>query len=512
MADNKAQSAESKPRIRFSIRFKFSLSIITLLIVIISTITVYIVLRERELLKTQIYQLIKRELIHLANTTQRNLGVDDLPVSSAISDIKKIDYAKYSYVLNNDMKIVYFFDDIRKSAIGEQIKDGIDRDKGVKGDNAISVIIYEDPADANGEIHDFSKDLTRIDGTVFAKVVIGISDKIIRDETSNLLWAIIPIFLGFLIISVLGSVILAGIIIKPIKKLSLGAEIIGKGNFDHRIEIASSDELGQLAREFNQMTSMIREAKDQEIESRLMSEQMEMAKEIQEGLNPMGFYEKDGIEIKGFTRAAKGVGGDYFDYIDIDQYRVGALISDVSGKGVPASLVMVMIRTVFTSYVTREDIDCAAVVTAINDALSADFAIDKFATLFFVIYNRKTEELAFSNAGHAPLFLYRAETNSCTFAKLDGVPIGIMEDVDYNQARVQLNKGDIVLMFSDGVTEMRNADRNEYGLNRVIDLLIANNKISAKDIVDMLVQDVDSFRGDVPPHDDMTMLVMKRSE
>ena len=98
------------------------------------------------------------------------------------------------------------------------------------------------------------------------------------------------------------------------------------------------------------------------VESRVMEEQLELAKEIQEGLNPMGFYDKDGIQIKGFTRAAKGVGGDYFDYIDIDKNRVGALISDVSGKGVPASLVMVMIRTVFVSYISRKDVQCASVV------------------------------------------------------------------------------------------------------------------------------------------------------
>jgi sigma-B regulation protein RsbU (phosphoserine phosphatase) len=224
----------------------------------------------------------------------------------------------------------------------------------------------------------------------------------------------------------------------------------------------------------------------------------------------MGYYEKDGIQIKGYTRAAKGVGGDYFDYIDIDENRVGALISDVSGKGVPASLVMVMIRTVFTTYVRRPDVDCSSVVTAINDSLSSDFAIDKFATLFFMIYDRKTEELSFTNAGHAPLYCYRAKLGAFTATQLDGVPIGIMEDVQYKQGRIRLNPGDIVIMFSDGVSEMRNMNKDEYGLERVHKMLLENHHLSAKDFVEKLVAEVNAFQGEAPQHDDMTMLVFKR--
>jgi sigma-B regulation protein RsbU (phosphoserine phosphatase) len=300
------------------------------------------------------------------------------------------------------------------------------------------------------------------------------------------------------------------IIIRPIKKISYGASVIGKGDFSYRIDVKSSDELGMLAAEFNQMTEMIQDSKEKEIETRIMNEQLEIARDIQEGLNPMGYYNKKGIQIKGSTKAAKGVGGDYFDYIDIDEDRVCALISDVSGKGVPASLVMVMIRTVFTSYVTRKDIDCASVVKAINDSLSADFAIDKFATLIFLIYNRATGELAFSNAGHGPLFCYRADRKVCTRTTLDGVPIGIMEEVDYKQAKIKFNPGDMVVLYTDGITEMRNEHREEYGLERVHKLMLEHNELNANDFLDLLINDVEIFRGETPPHDDTTALVFKR--
>jgi sigma-B regulation protein RsbU (phosphoserine phosphatase) len=515
MEKNKVKPAppeEKKDKIRFGIRAKFSLSIISLVFFIVLTITGYIVIREGNLLKDQIFQLINRELVHLGNSAFRNINIDDLAVTSSVNDLKKIPYVRYTIVLDRVDLIHTYFDNRGERTVKEKLNDSVLRKQNGPKDTGAVVVDYDDPLDPDGSIYDFSKTVFNQDGVKFATVIIGISDIVVREAQRNLLLTILPIFAAFMLISIAGSVILASFIIKPIKKLSEGAAVIGSGNLDFRIDITSSDELGRLAGEFNQMTLLIKSAKDKEIESRLLEEQMEMAKDIQEGLNPMGFYDKAGVQIKGFTRAAKGVGGDYFDYIEIDENRVGALISDVAGKGVPASLVMVMIRTVFTSYVTRDDIDCAAVLTAINDSLSADFAIDKFATLFFVIYDRSTEELTFANAGHAPLFCYRAKNNACTFAKLDGVPIGIMEDVDYTQSKVKLEPGDIVFMFSDGITEMRNAAKDEYGFKRVVDFIVENNALNAKELVDKLVIDVDDFRGDVPPHDDMTLLFLKRSE
>ena len=143
--------------------------------------------------------------------------------------------------------------------------------------------------------------------------------------------------------------------------------------------------------------------------------------------------------------------------------------------------------------------NCARVVRAINDSLSADFAIDKFATLFFMIYDRETEELSFSNAGHGPLLCYRADRNAITVTKLDGVPIGIMEDVEYKQAKVKLNPGDMVVLYTDGVTEMRNEQREEYGYVRMHKLLVENHDMNAKDFVELLVEDVDTFRGNATP-------------
>lgn len=507
----------TQKKIRFGITLKFSLAIISLVSAIILTIAVFIVYRESDILKEQVFNFVQREVVHLSNTAQQTIGFDELTLSDSVNELKKLDFLKYVFVLNNNNEIIYYFD--RRGPEGETkheerkvLNDNVQRVIDERSDRtATEIKDYHDETGA-GKIYDFSKIvLSRIDNKTKAGVVIiGLSDIIIRKEIENVKKLIIIIFLGFLVISIAATVVLATIIIRPVKKLSHGAAVIGKGDLNYRIEVNTSDELGRLAEEFNTMTAMIRDAREKEIETRIMNEQLEIARDIQEGLNPMGYYNKKGIQIKGYTRAAKGVGGDYFDYKDIDEDRVCALISDVSGKGVPASLVMVMIRTVFATYTKRKDIDCASVVRAINDSLSADFAIDKFATMFFMIYDRKTEELSFSNAGQGPLFCYRASQGECTRTSVDGVPIGIMEDVEYKQAKVKLYPGDIVMLYTDGITEMRNPEKDEYGLKRVRQMLIEHHDMSAEEFTSFLVEDVDRFRNGASQHDDMTMLVFKR--
>jgi len=500
-------SKEKHPRILFSLKIKFSLAIIILTSIIIAIMTYYFINEESKILTNEIIKFAEREIEHLTNTAKESISQkDELPLVAAIKNIQKITSIKYVYILDNKNRILQNFNPkMNGKILDDDIKNSIGENK------KKAMIVIPDPDDREGSIYNFTMSIMhpykkRRIGTTR----IGFSDKIIRDEVSKIKRTVMLIGLFFLAFSIFGAIVLASITVNPIRKLTKGASAIGAGELDYTIDVTRSDELGQLAFEFNLMSKKLKKAKELEIEKRLMEDQLDLAKEIQEGLNPMGYYEKDGIEIKGYTRAAKGVGGDYFDYIDIDEKRVGALISDVSGKGVPASLVMVMIRTVFVSYMNRKNVECAGVLGAINNSLGVEFAIDKFATLFFMIYDRQNEELSFANAGHGPLFCYRNNLKSCTLTKLDGMPIGIMEDVEYQQAKVKFFPGDVVVLYTDGITEMRNEEKEEYGLNRVQKFLINNPNLSAKEFIEQIVDDVDEYRGNAQPHDDMTILVMKR--
>lgn len=501
------------PRVKFSIRFKLAFAIIALVATIIIIMAIYVRMDSSGMLREEIISFAQRETEHLAMVAEDAYkSDDDLSIVATIENLKKVPAIEYAYLLNEKNFVRMSLDPKKNGA--DMSKDAATL-AAVKNADHKKILRkkYPDPKDENGEIYDFSKPIVNpLSGDRAGTVRLGFSDRVIRKRIMDLTYNIIYIALVFLGVSVLGSVLLSGVIIKPIRKLSEGAAEIGRGNLDYRIGLNSSDELGKLAYEFNVMTMQLKKGKDIEIEKRIMDEQVDIAKDIQEGLNPMGFYNKKGVEIKGFTRAAKGVGGDYFDYIDINENMVGALISDVSGKGVPASLVMVMIRTVFvTQTKDKRDVQCAHVVRTINDSLSADFAIDKFATLFFMIFDRSKEELSFSNAGHGPLMCFRSSLNSFTVSKLDGVPIGIMDDVEYRQGKVKLNVGDIVVLYTDGITEMRNEKKDEYGSQRLQRLLKENSDKTAEELVNLVVTDVDNFRGNASPHDDMTLLILKRT-
>ncbi len=431
---------------------------------IILSLTFYF---EREIgrtLRNGIIRLAEREVVHLAEVTQYAVSSDDdLAVDAAVRNVAVLDNVIYVHVLDSEGMVLQSSD----TALSGTNPD----DEGFTaalGNNDSTKPLRRFTETADGSIYDFSLPVfDKVFGkTRIATVRMGFSDKEIVTRLQETRQVIIIIAVVFVTMAVFGAHLLSAATTAPLKKLSKGVEIIGTGNLQYQIEVSSRDEIGQLADEFNSMTVRLQEAQHNEIESRIMQEQLDVAREIQEGLNPLGFYNKKGIQIKGFTNAAKGVGGDYFDYIDIDEFRVGALISDVSGKGIPASLVMVMIRTVFVSAIHQDPrkIQCAGVVSAINSSLSADFAIDKFATLFFMIYDRKRQMLAFSNAGHGPLFCYRAAKKACTVTKIEGVPIGIMEDSDYVQCEVPFKPGDNVVLYTDGVTDKcGNNEKEEYG-------------------------------------------------
>ncbi|MBN1500469.1 MAG: SpoIIE family protein phosphatase [Spirochaetes bacterium] len=528
--ENGKKQSGKKNRIYFSIKYKFALAMIFLTAMVVVAMSYYFIEDESRLLRNSIIQNAEREIVNLqAIAIPAMTYQDELSMIQTAENLKGIESIRYVYFINNDgsLQAVSFKNAVKtendekkiiSTPVDTTLKLTDDVTKKALENNDSKKIIRQDIADnedKEGIIFDFSLPVYHISiqSQKLATIRMGFSDELIRYQIAQVQKVIMYIAVGFIITAFIIAYVIAWITTRPLKKLSTGVSIIGTGNLDHKIKVNSHDEIGLLARQFNDMTGELKNAKDKEIENRIMEEQLEVAKEIQEGLNPSSFYNKKGIQIKGYTKAAKGVGGDYFDFIDIDEHRVGALISDVSGKGIPASLVMVMIRTVFVTAIRQsENVQCAQVVDSINNALSADFAIDKFATLFFMIYDRRNQMLSFANAGHGPLFCYRASRHKCTLTKLDGVPIGIMDDVEYLQTEVPFNVGDIVVLYTDGITEMRNSVKEEYGRTRLQHLIVKNSDKNAKDLVDLIVTDVDNFRQDTPPHDDTTTLVLKRVE
>jgi len=506
-----ANTAGKTPKkiIRFGLLYKFSITMILLTAAIILSMAFYMQYMGSRIIRNNIMTLAQTQMENFAAIVQTNLGNDELNIISGIQKIKKNEAFRYAYVYDRDLNIV---NSSNEEQIGSEGKEEYLRSIFASDSRDIQFREIEDPS-GEGMIFDFAIVIyNQFTDEKAALIRLGFSDKAIHEQARTIRNTIIVLILVFTGAAIIAAMILAYLTTSPLKKLSEGVSIISTGNLDHKISVHSRDEIEALAEEFNLMTGELKNSKEKEIEGRIMQEQLEVAKEIQEGLNPMGFFNKNGIQIKGYTKAAKGVGGDYFDYLTIDDHRIGALISDVSGKGIPASLVMVMIRTVFVSAIRQDPkfIQCRNIVSAINDALSAEFAIDKFATLFFMMYDRETETVSFSNAGHGPLFCYRASRNLCTVTKIDGMPIGVMEDSEYVQARVPFMPGDIIVLNTDGVTEMRNPQKEEYGMKRLQKMILEHHDKDADKMVETIIADIEAFRDTAPPHDDTTLVVFKR--
>ncbi|MGC8766691.1 MAG: GAF domain-containing SpoIIE family protein phosphatase [Brevinematia bacterium] len=244
------------------------------------------------------------------------------------------------------------------------------------------------------------------------------------------------------------------------------------------------------------------------VEKKQAERDISIASEIQMSLLPRKFPSTERLDMYGFSIPAKGVGGDYFDYIKFGPDKVGIIIADVAGKGVPAALIMVMIRSITRTIASLEK-DANLIMSQLNNSLSGDIVEDRYATAFYCVLDAERKILNYSNAGHGPLLLFRNKTKEFELLDTEGMPVGIMPDVDYGQDFVILDKGDIGVLYTDGITEAMNEAHDLYGLDRLKNVIYKNHELSSKEISEKILEDVNNFVAGAPQHDDETMIVFK---
>ncbi|MFN4245651.1 MAG: GAF domain-containing SpoIIE family protein phosphatase [Brevinematia bacterium] len=244
------------------------------------------------------------------------------------------------------------------------------------------------------------------------------------------------------------------------------------------------------------------------VEKKQAERDISIASEIQMNLLPRKFPSSQKLDMYGFSIPAKGVGGDYFDYIRFGQDKVAMIIADVSGKGIPAALIMVMIRSITRTVASLEK-DANVVLSQLNNSLSGDIVEDRYATAFYCVLDAERRILNYSNAGHGPLLLFRSKSKEFELLDTEGMPVGIMPGSTYGHDFVVLDKGDIGVLYTDGITEAMNESHELYGMERLQNVIFKNHELSSKEICDKVLEDVNSFVGSAPQHDDETMIVFK---
>lgn len=239
-----------------------------------------------------------------------------------------------------------------------------------------------------------------------------------------------------------------------------------------------------------------------------LREDVRLAERIQAGLLPDRAPEVSGYDMAGATQPARHVGGDYFDFLGLSDRRWGLALGDVSGKGLPASLLMANLQATLRGQ-AFQDTSCHDCVAWCNRLLFRSTPTDKFATLFYSVLDTRSHVLTYCNAGHEQPFLL---TGSGEVKRLPtgGLAVGILEEFDYEDDIVHIQPGDILVIFSDGVTDVVNEQDEPFGEDRLLALLMEIRDLTAADMIAAVRRDLAEHAGKMPPFDDVTMVVVKR--
>jgi sigma-B regulation protein RsbU (phosphoserine phosphatase) len=247
------------------------------------------------------------------------------------------------------------------------------------------------------------------------------------------------------------------------------------------------------------------------VERDLRARELASAGEVQQCLLPQAAAHVAGLECAGVSRAARGVTGDYYDFIPLPGQRVAIALGDVCGKGVPAAILMAALRGYLHGATVERQSDPRALVRALNRHLYRSAPASRFATLFYGVYDAAARSLEYVTAGHHPPVLLREERDGGHCLRLDqgGLALGMMPDADYDSARVQLKPGDLLVAFTDGITEAMNAAGDEWGEHRLIDALEAARPDEVGLVADRVLAAAADFTRGAAQHDDMTLVAVR---
>ncbi|MBN1560148.1 SpoIIE family protein phosphatase [candidate division KSB1 bacterium] len=311
-----------------------------------------------------------------------------------------------------------------------------------------------------------------------------------------------------------GLFLLIYVVMYPFQRLQVWVKNLNEPGASEQMDIDASTEIGAIAQAFSDVTNQLKRSQVDLAEQERLQQEMHIAKQIQQTLLPAEFPQVEGYDIASFYAAAKDVGGDFYDFVEVDSDTLGIAVADVSGKGVPGAFVMTMIRTALRSE-ARGVKDAAEVLAKVNEFVVNDMKKGMFVTLFYVIIDSKRRRLNFASAGHNPMILHRASKNKTYYLNPRGFPIGIsLPDKDLFRKSIEsdtiaLAEDDILMVYTDGVTEAMNPKRRLFGEERFLRLVRENGKKTADEFIDNLKKEMNIFTEGSEQNDDITLVAVK---
>ncbi|MDD5066423.1 MAG: GAF domain-containing protein [bacterium] len=244
------------------------------------------------------------------------------------------------------------------------------------------------------------------------------------------------------------------------------------------------------------------------LEKQRIEKELEITRDIQQSVLPKKFPEFMNMDISAVNIPAKEVGGDFYDYIGIDDIMHTFLIADVSGKSLPASMFMAFSRSI-TRVEAYNLVSPSKVLEESNKYIFKDSQSGMFVTMFYLVLNLKKNSILFGSAGHNEQLLYKRSKDDFLYLKVRGIPLGVSPESRYNEEEIPYEQGDILVLYTDGVTEAINKIGAEFGLDRLKEIVLKNKSQSSEIIRDKIMKAIDDFTHGLPQFDDITLLIIR---
>ncbi|MCK4666742.1 SpoIIE family protein phosphatase [Candidatus Dependentiae bacterium] len=344
---------------------------------------------------------------------------------------------------------------------------------------------------------------------------VGYSMEATQHELNKLRKRMLMFMLLMVLVTIFTINRVTAIMMKPLCALRCGVEKVAMGDLSFKQEVKSNDEVGDLARGFNKMTEDLRIYIDDLKRTTMAKEKIEsdlrIATEIQGSMLPRvfpAFPHRDEFDIHATMIPAKEVGGDFYDFFFINKNELCFLIGDVSGKGVSAALFMVICKTLLKTEALR-GLDPANVLTNVNVLLYPDNDACMFATVFLAILNTKTGKLKYGNAGHNPPILYKIGKDPEYIKVETGLVLGVMDEIEFGKGELDMEKDDILYIYTDGVTEAMDDKQDMFGEERLLEIFNRVKDESPEQIISTILKELNFFVKIAPQTDDITMVTFK---
>ena len=313
-------------------------------------------------------------------------------------------------------------------------------------------------------------------------------------------------------IGILMAVLYAGTITKPIQQLTEGAVAIATGNFQYRVVVKTKDEIFTLAKAFNKMAADLEISTKALVYKERVAKELELAAKIQKQLLPKEMPKVKGLDISAGLLPAEEIGGDCYDFIKVGPDGLIMYIGDVTGHGVPSGIVVSIANALIYHLADKQDIK--EIVVDLNRVIKDKTASNMFLTLAMLNWNETSGQLSYVNAGHEQMIHYHASEKKVTLTPIGGIALGMFPDISKNiqKLNIQLEKDDVLVLYSDGIPESWKDEKEMYGMPRFKRAVSEYSDLpTAISIRNALLADVKEFSGKYKQMDDITLIVLKRT-